>query len=170
MKRRRQHVVPPPAPGPYARCEIVEAISEEEKAGRPVAPPLEPRPAGRPIEICEAISEEEKTGRPVAPPLPTTSVRPPAEETEHQPEVVAMYAAFATLTGPERLVIEKVFIQRRSFTELASMLSTTPAAVRALTVSAAHRLREILTRSTTLGDLDWYREWNSLYSELGGSE
>lgn len=67
MKRRRQRIVPPPLPGPVS-VGFSEAISEEEKAGRPVAPYIELCPAGPPVEISEAISEEEKAGRPVAPP------------------------------------------------------------------------------------------------------
>lgn len=41
MKRRRPRLVGPPALGPYSAGEIREAVSEEEKAGRPVAPPVE---------------------------------------------------------------------------------------------------------------------------------
>ena len=47
MKRRRPKISRPPYPGEYAWGGIHEAISEEEKAGRPRAPLVEllsPRP------------------------------------------------------------------------------------------------------------------------------
>jgi len=66
MKRRS----PPPLPpghGSYGPFEIVEAISEEEKAGRLVDPPIELGGTRRPVELDVALSEEERAGRPVAP-------------------------------------------------------------------------------------------------------
>ena len=41
MKRPRPHTVAPPFPGRVVYGEILEAISEEEKAGRPRAPLVE---------------------------------------------------------------------------------------------------------------------------------
>lgn len=67
MKRRRQRIQIPPGTGSYGPCEIVEVISEEEKAGRPVDPPIELVSGGGMIEITAAISEEEKAGRSIAP-------------------------------------------------------------------------------------------------------
>lgn len=40
MKRRRVRIVPPPSPGRVVQGGILEAISEQEKAGRPVPPPI----------------------------------------------------------------------------------------------------------------------------------
>ena len=68
MKRPRPHTVAPPFPGRVVYGEILEAISEEEKAGRPRAPLVEllsPRaPDDRDAEPAETAPAD-------APPAPT---------------------------------------------------------------------------------------------------
>jgi hypothetical protein len=72
MSRRR--FVPPPLPGRAIPPVILELISEQEKAGEPLPPLVEPVPANPsvapPWPILELISEQEKAGEPLPPPLP----------------------------------------------------------------------------------------------------
>lgn len=54
MKRRRPRIVAPPSPGPYVQGGMLEAISEQEKAGRPLAKPVRLIvPEGAPPEVVE---------------------------------------------------------------------------------------------------------------------
>jgi hypothetical protein len=61
MKHRPNRILPPPGPGAYVRGEVLEAISEEEKNGRPVAPYVEVTPA-IPPEVLEAEERDRKAG------------------------------------------------------------------------------------------------------------
>jgi len=61
MKRRPNRILPPPGPGEYVRGEVLEAISEEEKNGRPVPPYVEVKPA-IPPEVIEAEEKARQAG------------------------------------------------------------------------------------------------------------
>jgi hypothetical protein len=67
MKRRRPRITPPPYPGQVVSGGIVELVSEEEKAGRPVAPPVRlVVPPDAPPEVAEWAT----AGRPQPPTAP----------------------------------------------------------------------------------------------------
>lgn len=67
MKRRRPRIPRPPYPGPVVRGETIELVSEEEKAGRPVPPPVQFLvPPGAPPEVVEWAN----AGRPQPPTAP----------------------------------------------------------------------------------------------------
>jgi len=63
MKFRPNRILPPPGPGAYVRGEVLEAISEEEKNGRPVAPPVEVLPAIPPEVLEEEAAARKAEGR-----------------------------------------------------------------------------------------------------------
>jgi hypothetical protein len=69
MKRRRPRIVPPPYPGPVVWGGVLESSSEQEKEGRPPAPPIVWADRGPEVTdgILEAIRDEEKADRPPAP-------------------------------------------------------------------------------------------------------
>jgi hypothetical protein len=72
MRRRRPRLVGPPELGPYAAGEIMEAISEQEKAGRPVAPLVYPvMPPDTPPDVIAAMRESG-----ALPPLPAPEPPP----------------------------------------------------------------------------------------------
>jgi DNA-directed RNA polymerase specialized sigma24 family protein len=159
MKRRRQRIVPPPGPGFYGPCEISEAISEEEKAGRPVAPLIELRPSGPPLEISEAISEEEKAGRPIAPPLPlapppdpalppvsplpTVAGGPSPENDTDRLEREAVFAATEHLPPTMRAVFEMAY-RGLSRTEIAAATGEPEQVIANRLFTARKKLAEVL--------------------------
>ena len=145
MNPRRKRILPPPGSGTYVWGGVTEAVSEEEKAGRPVAPRVELLPIGPPLVITEAVSEEEKAGRPVAPPLWP-------DEPDRQAAVVTLHAAVAGLTEQERVVFEKVFLHGYGYARLAAVLGSTPAAVRDLAREAADHFRSLVGRQPTTCD------------------
>jgi hypothetical protein len=74
MKRRRPRICPPPGPGKYVGGDIIELISEEEKAGRPLPPVVYPvMPPDTPPDVIAAMRESG-----ALPPLPPE--QPPADD------------------------------------------------------------------------------------------
>lgn len=73
MGRRRPRLVGPPELGPYAAGEITEAISEEEKAGRPLPPVVYPV---MPPDVLAAMRESG-----ALPPLPAPEQSPTDDRT-----------------------------------------------------------------------------------------
>ena len=66
MGKRRRRRFEPPGLGRYVAAEIVELVSEEEKAGRPVAPVVYPvMPPDTPPDVIAAMRESG-----ALPPLP----------------------------------------------------------------------------------------------------
>ena len=52
----KRHKHPKPLPGwnpPQDPVEVIESVSDDEKAGHPVPPPIELHPGGPPVEIVE---------------------------------------------------------------------------------------------------------------------
>ena len=122
-----------------------EGVSDEEKAGRPVAPPIELTAAGPSPVFSEGVSDEEKAGRPVAPPIelhptagPGTGEPSPGEDAER------VSRALAELRGDERRVFEYVFVHGVSYTAVASMLCLPEGEVIRLSHLAAGRFRRLL--------------------------
>lgn len=153
MKSHRQRIVPPPGIGVYARCEISEAISEEEKAGRPVAPLIELRPAGPPVEISEASSEEEKAGRPVAPlielrpvHLPNTNGDIPVPPAIRD-EVGGVLASLRQLSPDARLLLEMRYFREMSIREIARSTKVSTETARARVGDARKQLRFLFQRN-----------------------
>jgi hypothetical protein len=74
MKPHRRYRLPPPIPGLASPPTIIELVSDQEKAGAPLPPLVEPVSAdpsvAPPWPIMELISEQEKAGEPLPPLLP----------------------------------------------------------------------------------------------------
>ena len=141
----RHNPTPPPPRWGKMSFGSSEGVSDEEKAGRPVAPPIELTPAGPPPVLSEGVSDEEKAGRPVAPPIELHPTAGPAvgdpsraEDAEH------LSRALAGLKGDERRVFEYVYVYGVSYTAVASMLCLPEDEVVRLSHLAAGRFRRLL--------------------------
>lgn len=87
----KQHKRPKPLPGwnpPTEPVEVMEMISDDEKAGLPLPPMVELRPGGPPVEIVEALPN----------PLPPSREPPPLDRAA---ALICLQAAFALLTDEE---------------------------------------------------------------------
>ena len=151
MKYRPQRIVPPPLPGPGS-AGFSEAISREEKAGRPVAPLIELRPSGPPVTITEAISREEKAGRPVAPlieprpvHLPNTNGDIPVPPAIRD-EVGGVLASLRQLSPDARLLLEMRYFREMSIREIARSTKVSTETARARVGDARKQLRYYFQR------------------------
>ncbi len=93
MKRRKR---PKPLPGwnpPTEPMEVIEMVSDEEKAGHPLPPLVELRPGGPPVEIVEGYPN----------PLPALRQPRPFDRAE---VLAKLQAAFALLTDEELQVAQ----------------------------------------------------------------
>jgi DNA-binding CsgD family transcriptional regulator len=126
MNQRKR---PKPLPGwnpPTEPVEVIEMMSDDEKAGKPLPPLVELRPGGPPVEIVEAYPN----------PLPA----PPTERPFSRDHALAgLQAAFALLTDDE-LQVAQMRMLGAPFIDISEVLAIRQERVEKLWKQARRKL------------------------------
>jgi DNA-binding CsgD family transcriptional regulator len=126
MKRRKR---PKPLPGwnpPTDSVEVIESVSDDEKAGKPVPPPVELRPGGPPVEIVDGYPN----------PLPPPRRPRPFDRSM---ALAGLQSAFALLTD-EELQVARMRMLGAPFLDISEELALRPERVEKLWKFARRKL------------------------------